>query len=298
MEAVGYLRDAQLGGLQQERSLHQQHLVDIIDNGAARNLTDHAGEIDGRDMELTGVKRDIVVLYKVAGQNTDEADEDFFHALRRLALYDGTLLGVLQVEQEDGIEHAQYLVFVNMLGLKTIDDFTHLREQMQCGIRRQRLFRLMQLYDRQIGQMNKVVDGWRLDGEVLIGHQAVAVEIVGSGDDVDWKAWRISVQVALVQRQIASIVVNRQPSFVNQHKGEAGNESPQQVGTKDFRSISFQAVHPVTPAFFGQVITYKYWQIFFQRVHTGYKDTNFSLTVSFQTIIVLFQNTFCMYIIE
>ncbi|MBR4809368.1 MAG: hypothetical protein IK031_03705 [Bacteroidales bacterium] len=41
------------------------------------------------------------MLYKVAGQNTDEADEDFLHALGRLALYDGTLLGVLQVEQED-----------------------------------------------------------------------------------------------------------------------------------------------------------------------------------------------------
>ena len=101
MEAVGYLRDAQPRGLQQEGGLHQQHLVDIIDNGAACDLTDHAGEIDGRDMKLAGVERDVVVLYKVAGQNTDEADEDFLHALGRLALYDGTLLGVLQVEQED-----------------------------------------------------------------------------------------------------------------------------------------------------------------------------------------------------
>ena len=32
--------------------------------------------------------------------------EDFLHALGCLAVYDGTLLGVLQVEQEDGIEHA------------------------------------------------------------------------------------------------------------------------------------------------------------------------------------------------
>ena len=79
--------------------------------------------------------------------------------------------------------------------MKIADDFAHLHGQMLCGIRRQRLFRLVQLYDGQIGQMYEVVDGWRLDGDVLIGHQAKAVEIVGSGDDIDGEAWRIGVQV-------------------------------------------------------------------------------------------------------
>ena len=95
MEVVGYLGDAQLGGLQQERCFHEEHLVDIVDNGAASDLTDHAGEIDGRDMELVSVEGDVVVLGKVARQKTDEADEDFLHTLGRLALYDGTLLGIL-----------------------------------------------------------------------------------------------------------------------------------------------------------------------------------------------------------
>ena len=98
VEVVGYLGDAQLGGLQQEGGLHQEHLVDIIDYCAASDLTDHAGEIDGRDMELVGIERYVVVLGKVLGQQTDEADEDFLHALGRLTVYDGTLLGVLQVE--------------------------------------------------------------------------------------------------------------------------------------------------------------------------------------------------------
>ena len=75
-------------------------MVNIINNGATCDLTDHAGEIDGRNMELVGIERDVSVLYKVARQQTDEADEDFLHALGRLAVYDGTLLGVLQVEQE------------------------------------------------------------------------------------------------------------------------------------------------------------------------------------------------------
>ena len=128
VELVGYLGDAQLGGLQQEGGLHQQHLIDIIDNGAASDLTDHTGEIDGRDMELIGIERNVVVLHKVAGQQTDEADEDFLHALGRLAVYDGTLLGVLQVEQEYGIEHAQHLAFIDMVGLKIADDFAHLHK--------------------------------------------------------------------------------------------------------------------------------------------------------------------------
>ena len=109
---------------------------------------------------------------------------------------------------------------------------------------------------------------------MLVGHQAKTVEIVGGGDDVDGESWRICVQVVGMNRQFTAIVMNRHPPSVNQHKGEAGNESVHQVGTKDFRSICFKAVHPVVPAFFGQVIAYKYWQIFIQRVHIGDKGTN------------------------
>jgi len=54
---------------------------------------------------------------------------------------------------------------------------------------------LMQLNDGQIGQMNEVAHGWSLNGDMLIGHQAKAVEIVGSGDDIDGEAWRIGVQI-------------------------------------------------------------------------------------------------------
>ena len=55
--------------------------------------------------------------------------------------------GVLQVEQEDGIEHPQHLAFINMVGMQIADDFSHLHGQMLCGIRRKGLFGLMQLYD-------------------------------------------------------------------------------------------------------------------------------------------------------
>ena len=267
MEVVGYLGDAQLRGLQQEGGFHQQHLIDIIYNGTARDLANYAGEIDGRDMEPLGIERNVVVFYKVAGQQTGEADEDFFYTLGRLAVYDGALLSVLQVEQEDGIEHAQHLTFIDVVGMNIADDFFHFCYQMLCGIWSQCLFRLMQLNDRQVGQMHEVVDGRDLDGDMLISHQAVAVKIVGRGDDVNGEARRIGVQVVGMKRQFTTIVVNRHPPFVNQHKGEAGNESPQQVATKDFYRICFKAVHPGVPAFFGQIVAYKYRQIFIQRVH-------------------------------
>ena len=128
MEMVGNLGNAQFGGLQQEGGFHQQHLIDIVDNGAASDLTDYSGEIDGRDMKLVGIERDVVVLRKVAGQQTDEADEDFFHTLGRLAVYDGTILGILQVKQEYGIEHAQHLTFIYMIGMKIANDFAHFRD--------------------------------------------------------------------------------------------------------------------------------------------------------------------------
>lgn len=131
---VGYLGNAQLGGLQQEGGFHQQHLVNIVDYCAASDLTDHSGKIDCRDVELVGIERDVVALQEVSGQQTGEADEDLLHTLGCLALHDGTLLGILQVEQEDGIEHAQNLAFIDMVGMEIADDFTHLHEQMLCGI--------------------------------------------------------------------------------------------------------------------------------------------------------------------
>ena len=105
MEVVGYLGDAQLGGLQQERCFHEEHLVDIVDNGAPRDLANHAGEIDGRYMEPVSIEGNVVVFCKVTGQQTDEVNKNFLHALGCLAVYDGTLLGILQVKQEYGIEH-------------------------------------------------------------------------------------------------------------------------------------------------------------------------------------------------
>ncbi len=45
MEVVGYLGDAQLGGLQQERGFHQQHLIDIVDHGAACDLKDEEEDL-------------------------------------------------------------------------------------------------------------------------------------------------------------------------------------------------------------------------------------------------------------
>jgi len=78
-------------------------------------------------MEPVGIEGDVVMFREMAGQQTDEADEDFLDALGRLSMHDGALLGVLQVEQEDRIEHAQHLALVDVVGVQVADDFAHLR---------------------------------------------------------------------------------------------------------------------------------------------------------------------------
>ena len=47
MEAVGNLGDGEGGGLQQPGGFHQQHLVDVVGDGAATHLTDDAREVGG-----------------------------------------------------------------------------------------------------------------------------------------------------------------------------------------------------------------------------------------------------------
>ena len=125
METVGYLGDVQFGVLQEKRCFHEEHLVDVVDDGAPCDLTNHAGEIDGGDVELVGIEGDVVMSNIMTGQQTNEADEDFLHTLGRLAVYDGTVLRILQVEQEYGIEHAQHLTFIYMVGMQITDDFAH-----------------------------------------------------------------------------------------------------------------------------------------------------------------------------
>ena len=67
MEIVGYLGDAQFGGLQQICCFHEEHLIDVVDNSTACDLTNHAGEIDGGDMKPVGIEGYVVVLGKVTG---------------------------------------------------------------------------------------------------------------------------------------------------------------------------------------------------------------------------------------
>ena len=61
------------------------------------------------------VERDVVMLGEMVGQQTDKADEDFLDTLGCLAMYNSTILSILQVEQEYGIEHTQHFPLINMV---------------------------------------------------------------------------------------------------------------------------------------------------------------------------------------
>ena len=93
MELVGNLSDTQRGLAQEEGGLHQQHLVDIVDDGAtARHLADDAREVGGSDAEFGGVEADVVILSEVLGQQSQKSEEDFFYALGEAVLSDAVLL--------------------------------------------------------------------------------------------------------------------------------------------------------------------------------------------------------------
>lgn len=126
MEAVGDLLDAEVGCAQQEGGLHHEHLVDIVDDGAACDLADDAREIDAGDVEPGGVEGDVVMFGEVLGQQAYEADEYLLDALRDLSVRNGFCLGIQQVEQEDGVEHLQNLRLVDVVGMKVSDNLVHL----------------------------------------------------------------------------------------------------------------------------------------------------------------------------
>ena len=120
MEMVGYLGDAHFGGLQQECCFHHQHLIDIVDDGATRDLTDHAREIDGRDMELVGIEGNVVVLGKVAGQQTDETDENLFYTLGLLNTRQSSLCMRNNQNSHQSIRPANQRAFFSMLGMSIV----------------------------------------------------------------------------------------------------------------------------------------------------------------------------------
>ena len=69
METVGNLGDAERGLAQEEYGLHEQQLVDVVDDGAAtRYLTNDAREVGGGDAEFGCIETNVVMLDEVLGQ--------------------------------------------------------------------------------------------------------------------------------------------------------------------------------------------------------------------------------------
>ena len=184
MQAVGYLRYAELGGAQQESGLHEQVLVDIVDDRTPRNLTDYTRKIHRGDVQCRGIETYVVMLGKVFGQQPDETDKDFFHALRHGALSDGALLRVLQVQQENSIEHLHYLLLIYMVGMQIGRNLTHLGRQLFGIAGRKRQFGLVHSHYGQIGYTHKVAHRGQFDTHVLISQEADAGIIWGGGHGV------------------------------------------------------------------------------------------------------------------
>ena len=108
MELVGDLSDAHRGLTQQEYSLHQKHLVDVIDDGtAAGHLADNTREVGCGDAETVCIEANVVVFSEMLGQQAEEPEEDFLDALGKTVFTDAVLLYGGEVGEEEVVEHSQ-----------------------------------------------------------------------------------------------------------------------------------------------------------------------------------------------
>ena len=253
VQLCGYLGDAERRGAQQVGGLHQQVLVDVVDDGTARDLTDDAREIDRRDVEGGGIEGDVVMFGKVLRQQADEADEDVLDALWYAPLADGLGLRTLHVEQEDGIEHLQNLALVDVVGVKIADDLVHLVLQPAGVVVRQRNLRLVQVDDGHVGYVDEVVNGWRLDGQVLVGQQADGAIVLGGCQYGHFESWRIDVEVVGLQGELLAVVDNREPALGNEGEAVGRHEPLRLVGTEGEGCIRLLTVHPAVPLLEGQL---------------------------------------------
>lgn len=186
METIGYLADGELGGAQKEGCLHEEHLVDIVYDCAPRNLTHYSREIDIGDVELGGIETYVVMLGKVEGKETLEAYEDFLHTLRNLIegvvrlqhSVDYSVLHVLQVKKKDGIKHLKYLNLIDMIGVEVGDNLTQFRVESLSSLRDETDDGLMQLHQRLVCHVYKIVYCRGLDGCVFINRECYALIVL------------------------------------------------------------------------------------------------------------------------
>ena len=207
MEAFRDLGDAQRGLAQKECGFHQQHLVDVVDDGAtARHLTDNAREICGGDTQLGSIEAYVMMLNKVAGQQVKESEEDFLDTLGKAVLSDTVLLDGGEVGEEKVIEHAQAVVGQRESHLLIVNHHLHQFAQTAKIVVFQRQYRRCEFDYREVGRTDGIAHRGQAECEVFVGQQADAAVVARRREDGYLEAGRIGIEVALTKRQFAIII--------------------------------------------------------------------------------------------
>ena len=207
MELIGDLGDAHRGLTQQERGFHQEHLVDVVDDGtAARHLADDAREVGGGDAEMGGVESDVVMFHEMLGQQTEESEEDFFDALGESVLADAVLLDGGEVGEEEIVEHPQALGSVRQSRLLILNHHVHQFLQALLVSFLQGEHGRGEFYHGEVGCADGVANRGQTEREMLVAQHTDAAVVAGGRENGDLEARRIGVEVALVQRQFAVII--------------------------------------------------------------------------------------------
>ena len=191
------------------------------------------------------------MLGKVLWQQADEADEVVLDALGHGAVGDGSGLCVVEVEEENGIEHAQDLVLVHVVRVEVAGDLAHLLFQPEgVGMGEGELGHV-ELDDGDVGDVDEVVGGGGVEGDTFVGQQADAAVVVGGGDDGDGQPGGVDVEVVGVESELLAVVDDGEPAVGDQREGVGCHVAVGLVGAEGDGGIRLVAIHLAVPLGYG-----------------------------------------------
>ena len=172
-----------------------------------------------------------MMLFEMLVQQAEESEEDFFDALGEAVLADAVLLDGGEVGEEEVIEHAQAVVGQREPHLLIVNHHLHQFAQTAKIVGFQRQHGRGEFYHREVGRADGIAHRGQAEREVLVAQQADAAVVAGRRKDDYLEAWRIGIEVALVQRQFAIIIYYGNPAAPQQESlmASIGTSAPRRI---------------------------------------------------------------------
>lgn len=236
-EAVGDVGDGEVGAFQEPRCFHQEHLADIVADGAPRHLPDDAREVGRRDAEFRRIKSEVAVFDEVPGQQAHKGNVDIDRSAAEMRGADGAFLHVAEVEQEEGEEHLRGFGAEAMLRILIINNFAHPASDTFTAVVGDVHNGLSQFRHRQVGRTDNIAHRWHFERLFFVSHKADAAVVVRAAINPHLETRRIDIQIARRERQFPVVVEEREPPLLHQREGVGRQRVLHLVGEKSLMDV-------------------------------------------------------------